>query len=462
MGELKNDVFSKIAAYIFLTLIAYLPFHIFISIVVGVNVGYLGPLKAGKDLAIGVLAILLVPYFVHSWRQISKQLLGNWLGITCLSYIALNLLFFAIDRRDLDAVALGLVYNTRFIVIFLLAGILSQAQPRYINVSVIVKIIVATGTLVAVFGILQYFVLPKDFFAKLGYSMQSGAIPWFYIDDKPDFLRIMSTMRDPNSLGSYLLIPISILLAKLQIDWKKLRKNTRIEMISLIVVLVVALILAFSRSGLLGLMVVIVTSFVLTNTAYIQRNTKIVLLGAILIVGATTLTSAVFMKTHPRSFKNIVFHADEETVLRDPNELRIDFLKRSVNQITAKPYGDGLGTAGLASMKNDIKGVNLTENYYLQLGIEIGVVGLVLFLAACMLLLVRIYGIWSEQHTYVGLALITSFSGLFITNMLAHVWSNETVAVTWWGLAGIFIGQALLNVRRKPNSHNGKLPNKTM
>lgn len=441
MNHAIERYFTRVAAIVFTGLIAYLPFHIFISTVIGVNIGGLEALKASKDIVIILIALLLLPYCWLNKKIVTKLLTKDYLNILCLVYIGINILFFLINHRDIESAGLGLIYNTRFIILFLLARLLAMAHPSLVNSRKLVRIVVLTSIAVAVVGLLQFFILPDDFFARLGYSMASGALPWFYIDDKPDYLRIMSTMRDPNSLGSYLLIAISILLANIQLK-KVTTDNSRNKIIVSIIVLVSALLLAFSRSAILGLVVTVVCSGVIGGRLGKKINSRrIAKYGAlfILIMGTTGL---IFMKASPRNFKNIVLHADEETVLRDPNELRVDFLYRSAKQISRQPLGYGLGSAGLASMKNKQTGVNLTENYYLQLAIEIGVVGLIVFLAVCWLLIKRIYKSFIKTKSYIGLALLASFAGLFITNMLAHIWTNETIAITWWSLAAVFITQS--------------------
>ena len=142
----------------------------------------------------------------------------------------------------------------------------------------------------------------------------------------------------------------------------------------------------------------------------------------------------------------MVFHADESTVLEDPNQLRARFWQESIEDIVQNPFGSGPGTAGLASIKNDVQGIILNENYYLQIGTEVGVVGLAIFLA---ILATTAYRLWGVQGIAAA-GLFASFIGLAFTNALVHIWSNEAVAYTWWGLAGLGISfRSLSNDRRR-------------
>lgn len=443
---------SALASWLILILVAYLPFHIFISTVVGVNIGGLEAWKASKDIAVVLISLLTLPFVLSNWPFVRKNIINEKVVVLCLAFSLLNVLFYVFNHKDLDSATLGLVYNTRYIILFLAALILAKARPDILSVSIISKIIVVSGSIVALFGIIQFFILPRDFLAKLGYSMQNGVLPWFYIDDKPDFFRIMSTMRDPNSLGSYLLLPISLVCAKLATQHKSLTNNRKLMLCFVIALQIFALMLAFSRSAVLGLAISLVVLVVIVNKQWIIKNYKTCLIIILSLLGVVLVSGVILMQVNPRGFQNIVFHADEETVLRDPNELRVDFIKDSTEEIANNPIGNGLGTAGLASMKNEVRGVNLTENYYLQLAIEVGLIGLAIFLSILFIVTRKLLKIWSVSKNYVAVALVASFAGLFVTNMLAHIWTNETIALTWWSFAAVVIAQFLIKPPVPANS----------
>src|SRR5690606_37362463 len=90
---------------------------------------------------------------------------------------------------------------------------------------------------------------------------------------------------------------------------------------------------------------------------------------------------------------------------------------------------------GIVSIRNDKQGVVLNENYYLQILYEVGIVGLVLFIAILAVVAVRLY----RRRSTFALALLAAFIGLAATNFLVHIWSVEALAYTWWGLAGLAV-----------------------
>lgn len=137
-------------------------------------------------------------------------------------------------------------------------------------------------------------------------------------------------------------------------------------------------------------------------------------------------------------FKNVILHSDESTVLADPNELRVQLQRDALYEIADDPEGHGPGRAGLVAIGHPKGGV-LTENYYLQIGYEVGVIGLLLFL---VLLAVTVRKV-SEQKSgsILGLSIFTSFWAYAFVALLIHLWSNEAVAAQWWLLAGVVIAK---------------------
>lgn len=122
--------------------------------------------------------------------------------------------------------------------------------------------------------------------------------------------------------------------------------------------------------------------------------------------------------------------------MADPNELRIQLQARAADDIMADPEGHGPGTAGIVSIGNP-HGAYLTENYFLQIGYEIGVIGLLVFLALLAVVYRMVLGVRRDD---VRAVLIGSFWAYILMSLLIHLWSNEAVAAQWWLLAGLAIG----------------------
>jgi hypothetical protein len=422
---------SRFALYIFLGLLAYMPLHILISTWVGTSVGILPLAKVAKDivLVIGFLALVAAT----PWRKIIELVMTNRVAQLMIGYGLLTLLLAALRPVDQDAETLGVVYNLRFFVMFSYAVLLCQHFEAKELIVKSAKLVLAVSIPVMVFGLLQYLVLSPTALTNVGYARENGVLPFFAIDDKPDLERVMSTVRDPNSYGSYLLV-IGTLALSVFICTK--RRDSKKMLAGVIGLVVINLALTFSRSAWIGFVLAALAVVLLGHhrprlTSIIQRHyLTIGLVVVLLFTGFVALKDTYFVQ-------NVVFHADESTVLENPNELRSRFLVESVDAIADSPLGHGPGTAGIVSIRNDQKTV-LNENYYLQIGYEVGVLGLVVFLAILVILGLRLYR--QNDNTYV-VALLASLVGLSFTNLLVHIWSNEAVAYTWWALAGLLLSK---------------------
>lgn len=409
-----------------------MPLHIFLSTWVGTSFEVLDFAKVFKD---GVLVFGFLLAFAASIRQPwLRKLAKDKLVLLIIAYAALTLLLALVKPVDQDAEILGVVYNTRFLLFFLYAFLLVNLFPKKNLRSLALKTILASGAVVIVFGVAQYLFLPNNALSHVGYSRENGVLPAFFIDEKPDLERSMSTLRDPNSLGSYLII-IGMIAAAVLFATK--RKVTEYRMLAYLGLTLFCLWFSFSRSALLGFMIASVVFIFLSEnrlTHVLRKHRKPIL--TISLIGSVLLLSGLFFARNTYLVQNVVLHSDESTVMEDPNELRWRFWQESVVRITLQPEGGGAGTAGLASIKNDTQGTVLNENYYLQIGEEVGVLGLLLFLAILFVIARRLY---NQRNSQLAVALLAAFAGLLFTNFLVHIWSNEAVAYTWWGLAGIVL-----------------------
>lgn len=409
-----------------------MPLHIFLSVWLGTSLGMLDLAKVLKDILMvsGFLAALIAsvkqPWF--------KGLLKDKLVWLVLIFAVLNTLLAFLKPTDQDAEILGLVYNTRFLLFFLYAVLLAKlydGQHIWRRAS---KIVLAVGTFVLFFGIVQYTVLPNNILTHVGYQRANGVLPAFFIDDKPDLERVMSTLRDPNSLGSYIIIIGSLALA----IFIKTRKP-QLRKVAAWPAALSALCLwyTFSRSAWLGFLisVAVLAGLGFKKLIVSPRLRRKLLIGASVV--AFVLGIGLFAARNTYFVQNVIFHADEATVLEDPNQLRIRFWQESVADVAQNPLGYGPGTAGLASIHNDKQGTTLNENYYLQIAHELGVIGILIFLAILYLVGRRLYRI--KDANILALGLLAAFAGLAFTNFLVHIWANEAVAYTWWGLAGLVI-----------------------
>jgi hypothetical protein len=412
-----------------LLLLAYMPFHIFLSQSVSLVTGGLEAWKIGKDVFL-ILACLFTICLVYVKGKGNRSF-NVLLGLTLL-YGIFHLMLWAFNPDIYGRSAiLGIIYNMRLPLFAILGCGSVLLLPKFVFSSVI-KVVLIASTIVAFLGVVQ-FVLPGDILSHLGYSVDRGVRAAFYIDDNTALpLRIMSTLREPNALGAYLILPAT---AFGLLTLREGNRNRRLVFAGVFVLQSLAILLTFSRSAWLGLgvslVLVIWWQYSVFVTAFLRRFwPALATLGVVLSVGVFGISNTNF-------FQQYIIHgnSNEQVQDLDSNDYHKLFVKRGLEGIVEKPFGHGPGTAGLASIQNP-SGSFLTENYFIQVGYEIGILGLAVFVAINVFVYKQL---WQRRDMW-AVILLASFWAYVLTNMLLHTWSNEAVAAQWWVLAGIIIG----------------------
>lgn len=419
----------KLVTFLYWTslgLLAYMPFHLFLSRWLSLYTGGLGAWDAGKDIL--TLSALALAVFIFLKNKLYKNKYLLTFFVLSAVYVALHLLFYAVNYQDLDqrSFMVGTLYNGRIFAYLFIGMIVVRTYPK-LNPRTLLKVILVASTLTCMVAFVQY-IAPKDLMTHFGYSIERGVKPAFFIDDKPDFPRVMSTIRDPNSYGAYLVLPITLLW----IIFLKLKKH-RTSAAALGVIHAFALLLTFSRGAWLGTIIAlsVATFFIFERSILDILKKRAWIIGLVIIA----LIPIVSMVKNQYVFQNVILHSDKSTVLKDPNELRIEVQTKAIDDIADQPEGHGPGTAGLVSIGNP-KGTVLTENYFLQIGYELGIAGLLIFVG---LLVVTYKYLLQGKRNITSIAVISSFWGYIFIATLIHLWSNEAVAAQWWLLAGLLI-----------------------
>lgn len=439
---------EKFKKYLYISTLAlfiYMPFHIFISQYLSVYTGGLDFWKIAKD----IFTVLLVSVLVCTTlitKKYTKQYL-IFVGFAVVYFILHVILWLGTNQPN-DTALLATIYNNRLVWYLLIGYSIALLLPKKDSYKVFAKILIAVSTVVCLIGLAQW-VLPKDIMTHFGYSIERGVKPNFFIDDKPDFPRIMSTIRDPNSLGAFLLLPTAIITSALIRFWETPR---RMLLVGLLMLHCLAILLTFSRGAWLGLIAMQVAIFTLifrnNILAFVKKFAVPIVLLTLILIGLTYVSKDSYF------FQNVILHSDESTQLADPNELRVQLAKKGIEGIAADPEGRGPGMAGLVSTR--LPNGLLTENYYLQIAYEVGVIGLIMliaFLAYLFRILIR------GRNDIVVDGLLASFAGLCFINLLVHGWANEAVAASWFILTGLTAGSI---TRKKAALRDGVSANPTM
>jgi hypothetical protein len=418
----KRLPFYAVVAYLL-----YLPFHVFLAQSLSLATGGLDIWKIAKDVLLALLTLFVVCSVVIG-RRVTR------LFVTLMTISFIYALFHAIlwaVHPDIfkDSALIGLVYNIRLPAFLMLGYGASLLRPDLLKPQFFVRLVIIVGTLVALLGVLQYF-LPKDILTHAGYSIERGVRPAFFIDDKAGFPRVMSTLREPNALGGFLLVPMGLATALLI---RTKNQHKRIMLVGILGIQSLALFFTFSRSAwaaallVLGLIVCWYYRQIVWTTL---KRFWLIGTAAVLLLGI-----GLYTQRNSPIVTSYITHASSDADL-DSNDYHRIFLQQGLEGIADQPMGHGPGTAGLASIQ-DPKGSFLTENYYVQIAYEVGILGLLAFVALNVVVYIRL---WPYRNTVLGSVLLATFWGYVLMNMVLHTWSNEAIAGQWWLLAGLALG----------------------
>lgn len=420
----------KVPYYGSLALLVYMPFHIFLSQWLSSFTGGLDIWKGAKDAI--TFAVLLVSIGLVAVYGKKTPRYYWYLAAAGSIYGLLHAVLYLVNKdTSLGVAGLATAYNNRLFAYAIIGWSAVLLTPKLMQPKKLIKVVLAVSTVVCLAGLLQY-ALPKDVMTHFGYSVERGVKPAFFIDDKPDLPRVMSTLRDPNSLAAFLVIPITLIWA--YIITNKVKERFML-LFGLLGMHVLVLFLTFSRAGWAGAFISLAVV-----TVYLKKDLLKVWakqFGVIIAAGTLVLVFGAYALRDQYFVQHVIFHSDESTVAeKDSNDLHVSFAQKGLEGIADQPLGHGPGTAGIVSIQKPDGGL-LTENYFIQIGYEVGVLGLALFVAAlagiewCLL---------RAKNSSLAPVLFAAFWGFLLMAMISHLWSNEAVAVLWWLPIGAVIG----------------------
>ena len=141
--------------------------------------------------------------------------------------------------------------------------------------------------------------------------------------------------------------------------------------------------------------------------------------------------------------ENTLLHSSQLSLSPDTsNEVRVEAWSKGVKSIIKQPLGQGPGTAGPASFRNNRP--RIAENYFIQIAQEVGIIGMAIFMAISVVIAKYL---WRLRSQTLPAILLASFIGLNLVNLLSHAWADDTLAYLWWGLAGV--ASASVQIKKK-------------
>jgi hypothetical protein len=427
----------RLMSWVSAGILLLLPFHAFLTVWGSSIFGHYTLLRLWKE----ILLVALVMAGLTMWprKQEWSSAIGagwgrlirrHWVVPAIMVYLALLVVCGGVAWLGGDvapkALAYGLLLDARFLLFFVVCWLVSLHSDRLTKHWHHILLIPAAVTVV--FGLLQFTVLPDNFLTHFGYGPDT--IPAIQtVDQKDAYQRIQSTLRGANPFGAYLIV---IIAATGVFVLRRLRFH-RWRAVSLLAGACLALLLTFSRSAWLGAMAAL--GWLLYQAIGPGRPRRLLLTAG--CVGLLVFAAVGYSLRQNDVFQNTILHTDEHSLsAASSNQGHLGATSQGLHEIVQEPLGRGTGTAGPASVYNDRgsrPGPRIAENYYLQIGQEAGVFGMLLFIAINLLVGAEL---WRRRTHLLPAMLLASLIGISIVNLLSHAWTDDTLSYIWWGLAG--------------------------
>lgn len=397
----------------------------FLSTWLGTSIGPLLFWKAAKDIVIAVLALIMLGWIAADWRRRKRVLFEPVMMMIMLYGLVMSLVTLAQWNGLTNQLLAGVIFDTRYLLLF---SVMYSTQYFLATIrwrDEIKRLIVVATTVLVVIGILQVTILPADFLTQFGYSDQTIA-PVSTIDANPEARRAFATMSGPNDYGAFMILSLAICVVMMQSGWQRW---------AAIGVAAIGLYISGSRSAWLGAIVAALALAVIRLGRRIMNSRGIAIAILSIVISISTL---LYLATIIPQLRLAVFHSSpgDSHLTEGSTDLHWQHTMDGVQRVVANPFGCGLGCAGPASFYGDK--ARISENYYVQIAEEIGVIGLAIWAALFAVVMRQLYRVRSDRWATVVLA---SGIGLTVVGFWLHVWADDAVSLMWWGLAGLLLGQ---------------------
>lgn len=411
-----------------LFLIAVSPFHAFLITFLkkfsggGAGGAILTVAAAWREIAVVVIGGVILLEFVLKKIRPKFDALDSAIFV----YSAIALIWLIFQRGDFSQWLIGFRFDVFPFLFFLIVR-----RVEWTKKNMIITAALISAAVVMTFGIFQAVILPQDFLARFGYSTHQGSFRpdiaiagCQYLEHTSSFCRAISTFGGPTRYGVYLMA-IMGLLPPLLMKAARIRKFAVI----LFSLALLNITLTYSRSAWIGAvgMFLFFGGFWMKEKIADGKIPKKTAFAILIFIPILILSGFL-------AFKNLNFNAlpNLKTILIRETSTgeHAELLKRGAQTLFENPFGIGLGKAGPASLRYQ---KFLTENWFLQIAVEMGVAGLLAFLAVLTLLSIKLLA----QKNWAGRGLFLSLLGISITGLFTHSFEETSAVLLLFGIAGI-------------------------
>ncbi|MBU2595299.1 O-antigen ligase family protein [Patescibacteria group bacterium] len=400
-----------------------------------------------KEWVVITLLIWAVWQFIKTPKHKNiKTIQLFWFDYLIFGLFLLALLTIIWGVKDPKTILFGLRYDFEFFAIYFIGRIL-RPNPRQLKIAFLT--ILSSSLIVVIFAILQATLFPWDFLNRFGYTYAFEWTPWAdlqssqIVGETREFSRIISTLSGPNQLSSYLVL-ISVFLLSIILFAKKIIFKAGAGFYFLIILL--PLYRTYSRSAWLGLCSAILVLMIylliriFSKKQPAPKSNFLLSFAVIFFIVLTAITAFIYLNS-------INSDLISKMILRGfSTSNHQEALKRGVELVKDHPLGLGIGSAGPASqwglgLENSV----ITESSFLQIGVEMGVLGLIGFLVIIIALIIKTFReILKQKEEIFKILLLGSTLGLIAlsTNALfLHSFADTATSFTLFALIGISLSK---------------------
>lgn len=410
---------KKIAFLLVLILLAVLPFNAFLSTYIQFGLGINVPVNIWKEVVVVILTVLA---FIE-WIQKKKKIVFDVLDWGIIAFFILATISAIFQTQHLGKIIFGFKYDVEFFWLFFVVRhgfIWHKSDIRKMIITVAI-----TASIILIFGILQATVLPKNIMTLFGYApivgswIPEGPLPMYHAaGTDASLLRISSTLSGPNQLAMYSLI---ILFIAVIMVWKGEKKEVWWWRI-LGLLSCIGLFFTYSRSAQLGALIgaIIFLAMMVPHKKTFWKWFSVIAVSFLLVGIVVNLLKPDFIH-------QVIIRASSS---QGHYERSLDGVLYSLQN----PWGHGIGNAGPASARfNEDRIGWIPENWYLQISLEMGLIGLGIFI----FILYQSFLVLKWNTLFYSKALLLTLVALSIASFFLHAWEESAVCLTYWLLFGV-------------------------
>jgi O-antigen/teichoic acid export membrane protein len=438
-GTLTNDVLIRINRIIIYTFLALFVFHPFMTKLINFYTGIpLDLLKSWKEILILILGITTLILYYKKIPKLFDEYRGM---LITLGVFGVVVIFSFFNNQELLRYILGLREYFQYILMFLLI-LLNRFDKRFIRNSLI--LLLSVSAISSIFGIIQFFNYEffREFLTMIGTTWVDRA--------RDGVFRINSFTDNSLHLASFHILPIFVSLVFL--TFKKISYKIKILLVISLILNILTLLFTLGRGPLLSFFVGLF--FLMVYRFHNLLKDKRVIIGLVIfcmliIIGLTQL---------PDNYKK---------------RFTVDYIKDDLTSDTSRPgrwkaaldtmdmkdliIGKGLGYYGPSVYKVDFIEGRVNRKYispridsaYLKLLYEVGIIGLVTFIAFLIYLGKKgLEAIRRDDDEFINLfriSVFTFFVSMMFFGLLNNIFDILPTSQYMW----IFYGMILVPIEKK-------------